>query len=211
MLVVNPQIIDESEIISMATSVCHEIDHIYLHWTAGHYGQAYDDYHLNIDRDGNVYRTCRSLADEKTHTWRRNGRSIGIALDCGYRASVAVPVGAVEEELCGVTAGSKRLRPLLSAEVDYGPEPPASPQIECLGRITALLCRHLELPVTEETVMTHAEAAIADGYGPCSGDPEMRWDLWFLPDHKTLNGALYPGGLLLRAKAQYYLDTMQAV
>ena len=124
-------------------------------------------------------------------------------MDCGYRASVAVPVGAKEEELCGVTAGSKRLRPLLSAEVDYGPEPPASPQIECMAKITALLCRHLELPITEETVMTHAEAAIADGYGPCSGDPEMRWDLWFLPDSATGAG-IYPGGDIIRAKAVWY-------
>ena len=68
MLLVNPQKTDESEIISMAKSACHEIDHIYLHWTAGHYGQAYDEYHLNIDRDGTVYRTCRSLTDEKAHT-----------------------------------------------------------------------------------------------------------------------------------------------
>ena len=203
MLLVNPQIIDESEIISMAKSACRGIDHIYLHWTAGHYGQAYDDYHLNIDRDRTVYRTCRSLTDSKAHTWKRNGRSIGIALDCGYRASVAVPLGAAEEELCGVNVGSKRLRPLLSAEVNYGPEPPASPQIECLAKITALLCRHLELPITEGTVMTHAEAAIADGYGPCSGDPEMRWDLWFLPDSATGSG-IYPGGDIIRAKAVWY-------
>ena len=54
MLLVNPQVITETEIVSMAKAACHEIDHIYLHWTAGHYGQAYDDYHLNIDRDGTV-------------------------------------------------------------------------------------------------------------------------------------------------------------
>ena len=203
MLLINPNKTDEAEIISMAKSCCHEIDHIYLHWTAGHYGQAYDDYHLNIDKDGTVYRTCRSLTEKKAHTWKRNDRSIGIALDCGYRASVAVPVGAREEELFGVTAGSKRLRPLLSAEVDYGPEHPTVPQIECLSKITALLCRHLELPITEETVMTHAEAAVADGYGPCSGDPEMRWDLWFLPDGATGSG-IYPGGGIIRAKAVWY-------
>ena len=25
---------------------------IYLHWTAGHYSQVFDDYHLCIDQDG---------------------------------------------------------------------------------------------------------------------------------------------------------------
>ena len=203
MLLVNPLKIDEAEIIYLAKAACHEIDHIYLHWTAGHYGQAYDDYHLNIDMDGTVHRTCRSLTEQKAHTWQRNSRSIGIALECGYRASVAVPLGTREKELFGVTAGSKRLRPLLSAEVDYGPEKPTAPQIECLAKITALLCRHLELPITEETVMTHAEAAIVDDYGPCSGDPEMRWDLWFLPDRATGSG-IYPGGDIIRAKAVWY-------
>ena len=203
MLLVNPQRIDESAIISMAKEACHEIDHIYLHWTAGHYSQAYDDYHLNIDRDGTVHKTCRSLTELKPHTYNRNSRSIGIALECGYRASLAVPVGAREEELFGVIAGSKRLRPLLSAEVDYGPEKPTVPQIECMAKITALLCRYLELPITEETVMTHAEAAIADDYGPCSGDSEMRWDLWFLPDSATGTG-IYPGGDIIRAKAVWY-------
>ena len=203
MLLVNPLIIDEAEIIYLAKEACHEIDHIYLHWTAGHYGQAYDDYHLNIDMDGTVHRTCRSLTERKGHTYNRNSRSMGIALECGYRASLAVPVGAKEEELFGVIAGSKRLRPLLSAEVDYGPEKPTAPQIECMAKITALLCRHLELPITEETVMTHAEAAVADGYGPCSGDAEMRWDLWFLPDGATGSG-IYPGGGIIRAKAVWY-------
>ena len=203
MLFVNPQVITEAEIASMAKEARHEIDHIYLHWTAGHYGQACDEYHLNIGRDGTVYRTCRSLAEKKAHTWKRNDRSIGIALDCGYRASVSVPVGAGEGELFGVRAGAKRVRPLLSAEVDYGPEGPTPQQIECLAKVTALLCRYLELPITEETVMTHAEAAVADGYGPCSGDPEMRWDLWFLPDGATGCG-IYPGGGIIRGKAVWY-------
>ncbi len=29
---------------------------IYLHWSAGHYGQFYDDYHVNIDSDGSYHR-----------------------------------------------------------------------------------------------------------------------------------------------------------
>ncbi|MBR1662635.1 MAG: hypothetical protein IJ694_10255, partial [Acidaminococcaceae bacterium] len=61
----------------------------------------------------------------------------------------------------------------------------------------------------EDTVMTHCEIAFIDGYGPGDGDPDMRWDLWFLPEPTTLQGELYPGGLLLRAKAQYYLDTAE--
>ena len=48
------------------------ISQIYLHWTAGRYGQLYDDYHFNIDADGSVYQTCTQLTELKSHTWHRN-------------------------------------------------------------------------------------------------------------------------------------------
>ncbi len=52
MIVQNPVVIDEDTLKRMARAVRGGIHHIYLHWTAGHYGQVYDDYHLCIDRDG---------------------------------------------------------------------------------------------------------------------------------------------------------------
>ena len=51
-LVENPVEIDEEELRRMARAVRCGIRHIYLHWTAGHYGQVYDDYHLCIDQNG---------------------------------------------------------------------------------------------------------------------------------------------------------------
>ena len=41
MLVENPVKITETQIKKMAK-----------HWTAGHYGQVFDDYHLCVDQDG---------------------------------------------------------------------------------------------------------------------------------------------------------------
>jgi len=55
------------------------ISQIYLHWTAGSYGQLYDDYHFNIDADGSIYQTCTQLTELKSHTWHRNTGAIGIA------------------------------------------------------------------------------------------------------------------------------------
>ena len=52
---------------------------LYLHWTAGHYGTKFDDYHINIDADGNLYASTDNLADILAHTWRRNSGAIGIA------------------------------------------------------------------------------------------------------------------------------------
>lgn len=202
MLMINPQKLDDRELLSLAQAAAGAVRHIYLHWTAGHYGQAYDDYHLNIGRDGTVYGTGRSLAEPRAHTWRRNGASIGIALECGCGASVVVPVGITEDLLQGVPAGREK-RPLFTAEIDYGKEGPTAAQIESAARLLALLCPVLGLEITPETVMTHAEAAIADGYGPCSGDPELRWDLWFLPDPSAPR-QLLPGGDLLRGKALWY-------
>lgn len=202
MLMMNPEKLDDTGLTALAQGAAGEIRHIYLHWTAGHYDQAYDDYHLNIGRDGTVYRTCRSLTEPKAHTWRRNGESIGIALECACGASVVVPVGATAEILQGILVG-RRQRPLLSAEIDYGKEAPTAAQVESTARLLALLCPALGLEIRPEVVMTHAEAAIEDGYGPCSGDPELRWDLWFLPDPSAPR-LLLPGGDLLRGKALWY-------
>lgn len=204
MLMIDPERAEDEDIIVLAQAAAGRISRIYLHWTAGHYGQAYDDYHLNIDRDGTVYKTCRSLEDAKAHTWRRNGDSIGIALECCCGASLIVPLGAEEKDLQGVLEGSRK-RPLFSAEIDYGAEGPTVGQVESAARLIALLCAQLHLDILPGVVMTHAEAAIEDGYGPCSDDPEMRWDLWFLPD-PSAKRQLLPGGDLLRGKALWYLQ-----
>lgn len=52
MLVQNPEVIMEGRLRTMAREARNGIKTIYMHWTAGHYGQVYDDYHLCIDRDG---------------------------------------------------------------------------------------------------------------------------------------------------------------
>lgn len=72
MLVSKPQSITLPQIASLAAIAHNRIAQIYLHWTAGRYGQIYSDYHLNIDADGTIYRTCTSLTQCKSHTWHRN-------------------------------------------------------------------------------------------------------------------------------------------
>jgi hypothetical protein len=91
MLVNNPVAISEKELRAMARDVKNGIKNIFLHWTAGHYGQVYDDYHLCIDRDGTVYVNCRHFLEYKTHTWMRNHSAIGIALCCGVDAECWLP------------------------------------------------------------------------------------------------------------------------
>ena len=171
MLVENPVKITETQIKKMAKLARGRITTIYLHWTAGHYGQVFDDYHLCIDQDGTVYATCDDFCERKSHTWMRNGGTIGIALCCGYDATCELPTA-----ICAKAAWS------------------------AVGE--------LDFPNSSDRVMTHCEIAFRDGYGPGSGDPETKWDLWFLPDNAR-NNRLCPGGCLIRGKAAYYLWDMK--
>ena len=65
-----------------------QISCIFLHWSAGYYGQSFKDYHLCIDGDGKVYSMCLNLTDKKAHTWHRNTGSVGIAMNCCWGATV---------------------------------------------------------------------------------------------------------------------------
>lgn len=156
-----------------------QIDHIYIHWTAGWYGSFFDDYHINIDADGTIYISTENLAARKNHTWMRNSRSIGIALACCADASAKA-----------------------DGTIDFGTAPPTAKQIEAVSIVVDVLCAALDLPISPEYVMTHCEAAELDDYGPSTTCE--RWDLWYLPDY--INGGLEPGGDMIRGKAAWYKE-----
>jgi hypothetical protein len=153
------------------------IDKVYLHWTAGRYNQQFDDYHINIDGSGNIY-IDGELTDHKSHTWMRNGRAVGISLDCAYGAQWVN---------------------------DLGNYPPTAAQIETLAQVVAVLCVDLGLPASISNVLTHAEAAdnmdgfyAHDPYGPTTTCE--RWDLWVV----TQGDEPGSGGDVIRMKAKYY-------
>ena len=159
---------------------------IYMHWSAGHYGQYYDDYHINIDSDGSIYLSTDDLAEVLAHTYSRNTGAVGVALACAYRADTQ----------------------------DLGPEPPTSAQIEILAQVIAVLCAALWLTLDRDHVMTHGEAAdnidgiyASDPYGPQSTCE--RWDLQYLgtdesPSYTTDYDDPATGGNVLRGKALWY-------
>jgi len=165
---------------AMARDANGAITKIYLHWTAGPYDVPFSDYHLNIDDDGIVYKTCRSLTEKKEHTWHRNTGAVGLALCC------------CEDAIANA-----------GYDADFGACPPTVEQIEKLSQLVAILCSELGLEINKDNVMTHEEAARIDGYGPYSGDPETRWDLWYLPDS---DGKMKSGGDVIRGKAIWYLE-----
>ena len=141
-----------------AAARCARETKLYLHWTAGHYGQFFTDYHVQIDADGAIYVIGDgALDDVLAATYRRNSGSVSIALlGC---------VGATTEDL--------------------GAEPPTAAQIEGLAMAAAALADGLWLTIDIERIMTHGEAADnADGvcahapYGPRTTCE--RWDLEYL-------------------------------
>ena len=200
--------VTEEMIRDMAREVRGGIYRIFLHWSGGHYGCNEDAYHICIDRNGEVYINCKSFLSLKAHTYMHNAGAIGIALLCGYEGRCWTPAGKDAAQLDVAYSSDHPARDGCPV-IDYGEEPPTRKQIEVMAKVVAILCRELCLPVEEDTVMTHCEIAFEDGYGPGDGDPDMRWDLWFLPEPGVPGGALFPGGLLLRAKAQFYLDTAE--
>ena len=184
MLVTNPRRINHEQLRILARNAKGGITHIYLHWTAGTYEQVFDDYHINIGEQGELYLTCNMLREYKSHTWRRNSRSIGVTLCCAKDAILAYKCNPV-----------------------FGAYPPTMLQVEQMAMVVAILCHELELEINNDTVMTHAEAASRDQYGPGQGDPDMRWDLYMLKGMPETR-ALRPGGVLLRKKALAYLHSM---
>jgi hypothetical protein len=186
MLMINPQLyqIDYDCLTRMARRARGQIEALILHWSAGRHDQIFDDYHLSLDGEGRLYASTSDLTEVLEHTWHRNQGSVGFALCCG--------LGAQAKQ---------------GFNTNFGPEPPTALQIDQSAQAAALLLRQLHLPLSPETVLTHCEAALEDGYGPYSGDPETRWDLWYLPDEPARQG-LFPGGEVMRGKISWYLEQL---
>ena len=174
-----------------ARSVGMDSPKIYLHWTAGHYWQTFDDYHINIDGDGVIYASTDDLSEVLEHTYKRNTGGVGVAI-CGCWG-----------------AGSNGL----------GSEPPTEKQIEVMAQVIATLANGLWLTIDKKHVMTHGEAANnEDGLSPHKpyawwndgyDDGDTRGDLEYLgtpesPKYnpKTTDGSR--GGDVLRGKANWY-------
>lgn len=160
---------------------------IVLHWSAGHYGQYFpDDYHVQIDENGEIYLSVNDLSEVLAHTWHLNRGTVGVSLCCACFATTE----------------------------DLGDEPPTDAQIETMAQVIAVLCSNLWLTIRSDIVMTHGEAGDDsnlydddDLYGP-DNDCE-RWDLQYLgtdesPYYTADHSDPITGGNVLRQKAAEY-------
>ena len=177
----------KDELMTMATNVQGQIDHIYLHWSAGHYDQSHtDSYHICVDKDGNMYTDVDDFTEHRYHTYMRNSGAIGIAINGCFDAT---------------------------SPTNLGSEPPTDKQIYALSWLVGLLCVQIGIPLDIQHVMTHAEAADnKDGLDLCYNDPTPypnntygpdstceRWDLWVLRQ----GDQEWSGGDNIRGNARY--------
>ena len=159
---------------------------IYLHWSAGRYNSKFEDYHVNIDGNGNIFLSTDDLSEILAHTYRRNTGSVGVSLCCAYGATSS----------------------------DLGDYAPTAEQIETMSRVGCVLADALDLTIDKKRILTHGEAADnEDGiwcheeYGPKSTCE--RWDLEYLGTDESprfnpwaTDGSR--GGDVLRGKMAWY-------
>ena len=172
-----------------AAARCGRETRLYLHWTAGHYGQFFADYHVQVDADGGIYVIGDGVLDDLlAATYLRNSGSISVAL-----------LGCVD-----------------ATTENLGSEPPTAAQIEAMAQSATALADGLWLTIDKERILTHGEAADnEDGvrthapYGPRTTCE--RWDLEYLGTEES--PVFHPwaedgtrGGDVLRGKAQYYRE-----
>ena len=166
--------IKRQEVLELARRARGHIRKIYLHWTAGTYDQLFPDYHLLVRGDGSLVTSTRDWTRILPHTWNRNTGALGIALCCAKDAMLYA-----------------------DGTFDLGDYPPTPLQVESTSILLATLSDVWKLPLEPAQIMTHAEAADLDGYGPSmAGTPAFeRWDLWKLKDYDGVwrSGGRYSG------------------
>jgi len=159
---------------------------IIAHWTAGG-GRANDidirHYHCLVEYDGTVIRGKEDIADNvvtsdgdyAAHTRNLNTDSIGVAV-------------------CGM-AGAKEY------PFDAGSSPITEKQWRVFCVMIADLCRDYSIPVTRETVLTHAEVE------PTLGVKQHgKWDISRLPFRNDIVGAYQVGDYMRECVRQILGD-----
>ncbi len=138
------------------------IDRIYTHWSAHDYRSVFPAYHFCVATtdDGEIVVV-------NTHDVRENMRNVYDAPDDPYAAhtrgrnSFALGISIMAME------GAK--------PEDFGAYPLTEPLIDGLCLVGAKLAKVYNVGIDGDHIMSHAEAAVHDGYFGTA--PEERWDI----------------------------------
>jgi hypothetical protein len=148
------------------------IDKLYIHWSAHDYHAVFPAYHFCV-----ALNEANEVIVVNTHDVRENMRAVHEAPDKPYaqhtrnRNSFALGIAVM---------GMQDSKP-----DDFGPYPLTEELLDALCLVGAKLAAHYNVLVDAEHIMTHAEAAVRDGY--FGTEPEQRWDIARLkPDRRRL-------------------------
>lgn len=163
-----------------------DIRSIYLHWTGSDYAAVFPAYHYCIalspagaptvvethDPRANMRDVRDGDAPYAAHTFGRNSYALGLAI-CG--------MGEARPD-------------------DFGRFPLRDNMIEACCELAAQASTAYRIAIDVESVRTHAEAALVDGY--FGAGPDQRWDIARLtPSPQALEAAdALRTGELLRAR-----------
>ncbi|MBV9269983.1 MAG: N-acetylmuramoyl-L-alanine amidase [Candidatus Eremiobacteraeota bacterium] len=138
------------------------IERIYTHWSAHDYEKVFPAYHFCV-----ATRADGKIVVVNTHDVRENMRNVYDAPDEPYAAhtrgrnSFALGISIMAME------GAK--------PDDFGVYPLTEPLIDALCKVGAYLASYYSVPVDADHIMSHAEAALHDGYfGTAENE---RWDI----------------------------------
>jgi hypothetical protein len=139
-----------------------ELRYVYLHWTAGAYGEVFDAYHF-----------CAGLDEREqacvfaTRDLRANMRDVRSATPGSYATHTAGHNSyAIGLAACGMLGATPH---------DFGRYPLRDDLLALVCATAARLCTFYAIAVDAEHVRTHAEAALEDGY--FGAGPDERWDI----------------------------------
>jgi hypothetical protein len=168
------------------------IERIYTHWSAHDYDSVFPAYHFCVTAGSG------ELLVVNTHDVRENMRDVYKAPDEPYAAhtrgrnsyALGISVMAMEGAM----------------PHDFGKYPLTEELVDGLCMLGAKLAKYYSVPIDAEHVMSHAEAALLDGYFGTA--PEERWDIARL---RADNRPLVPQdgidvGEDLRARMRRFLD-----
>jgi hypothetical protein len=160
------------------------IDRIYTHWSAHDYGSVFPAYHFCVAVDPNG-----EIVVVNTHDVRENMRDVNL--------SPEEPYAAHTRRRNGFALGISIMAMSEATPSDFGPHPLTNALVDALCLVGGGLARHYSVPIDADHVMSHAEAALRDGYFGTA--PQERWDIARLaPDPRPLhpNEALEVGEVL---------------
>jgi hypothetical protein len=138
------------------------IERIYTHWSAHDYGSVFPAYHFCVATND-----AGEIVVVQTRDVRENMRNV-------YEAPAA-PYAAHTQGRNSFALGISIMAMQGATPQDFGAFPLTDELVDGLCFVGATLARFYGIAIDAEHVMSHAEAALVDGYFGSGG--EERWDI----------------------------------